>query len=851
MVEPTGGQSREGLGSVLVTPGGDVLGSADPGRFGRGTSRLSARAARRRRAAENKLAEQQAIAAAEAARRAAEEQAATQAAQQKAAEVSVASLRARTQLKLKAAERGRPFTRVEGQRFLKKKGTSIGELREATRAIRGGRLVSSTGESVAAIIEREEGEKLQTKDPSLIQSREPLIPIVGAEEFTSQPDVVKEPGKIAKINELVSETFIQPVREGAERLSKRFEKLRARDDTIGKAATILEPVLTSAREKVFFQKNLLAKAEEKLFKTNIINEAEEAFIKEFEEKPATQAATFAVGGVVGGTLKGVKLVTGPGKFSKSIDLLGVAVGGKVAFDVTKNIASEPGQKGKGKTLGAAAAGLLSFGAGARAGSRAVKFVAEPKTVIFPTRKVRDPTFREFQAEVIKGGVSKQVGTFTIKGEKSPPRKKIITTEFREFAGIKPKSVTIIPARKFTVKTPKGVVGEEAFFATEAVQRGRSKAVIISGKSKNIAIEDFGSLPKVKQLGLRRLVESKTGRPTSLRTAQTILPKKTKLNVADINTFDFVSRRGKPFPRGKRITRTVGVSRVKPLIKTPDIEVFTSETFFKDVTFPGARATGKTPRLTGTIIRKRKPISLDDFAKEGFPSFPTAKAIKKSRPSSTTQKQITKLLNPFPKPLIKASTPRARVIKAKISSTRLVPVAKSQFLSSSKSLQSQSNLNSLERFASKSAQVPQSKQLPRTKQLPQLKQLGEFRQLPRLKQAPRLKQVPQTKQPQKTKQVILLKQGSKLRRPIRPPSLFIRPRAPPRRPVTVKPPFKFDIEGKVRRRRRSSKISKEAVVFSPDFVSQIFKVRKKITKRKAREIALSGDPFRERPIPIFD
>lgn len=59
-----------------------------------------------------------------------------QARQQTQSERLVASIKAKEEVQALAEERGRPLTRIETQRELQRRGTSIGELREATRASR-------------------------------------------------------------------------------------------------------------------------------------------------------------------------------------------------------------------------------------------------------------------------------------------------------------------------------------------------------------------------------------------------------------------------------------------------------------------------------------------------------------------------------------------------------------------------------------------------------------------------------------------------------------------------------------------------------------------------------------------
>jgi len=309
------------------------------------------------------------------------------------------------------------------------------------------------------------------------------------------------------------------------------------------------------------------------------------------------------------------------------------------------------------------------------------------TTIAPTRKVLTPSFVEKQVYGISQGKQHKFSTYDIVGEYKPPRLKTVTSRFRQQLGLKPLSTKDIPAKGFNIQTVSPAIDN---FPFQVVEKRTGSNIL---RYKTISGDSFPINPRVSKLSnvddflLRRYVEGKTGLPTSSETAKVFAPRGSDFQLSDISTIKthkfnvkgkkttFIDNRlyknveadsfkvrigsdktyaeldfGKvkfEAGKGKTTETSRALTRTKQIVDTPDYEVLKSETYFKDVTKPGARASGKTPKLTGEIYIKKEPILIDSVSDVTF--INTADIVK--TPLSKTfqvQKQVSPLAKIFPK-----------------------------------------------------------------------------------------------------------------------------------------------------------------------------------------------------------
>lgn len=361
----------------------------------------------------------------------------------------------------------------------------------------------------------------------------------------------------------------------------------------------------------------------------------------------------------------------------------------------------------------------------KVGGKAYNYVAGKKEIITPIRNLKIPEFTENQIYVVKGGKEFKLSSYDITGELKPPREKIITTQLRLDLGgknapnfLRYRTLTgekaliksyiskeILPAQPFRIQTTAPAINNLPFEVVEA--RGGSNILrykIISGESSLINPR-INNLIKLDEYLLKQYVEAQTQRgiPASIQTAKTFTPRFTefessiikatktgkynlrtqtqtlidndilqtqnlkdlKISFGNKKTFAEVSYKNLRLEAGKGRTTdlNLALTRTKELLETPELKILTSETFFKDVTKPLSRATGKTPRLKGTVFIKQEPFILDTAPanfitpanikktplSESFKQFQQLeqnKILSKVLPKTPAVKTITKIINPI-------------------------------------------------------------------------------------------------------------------------------------------------------------------------------------------------------------
>ncbi len=332
-------------------------------------------------------------------------------------------------------------------------------------------------------------------------------------------------------------------------------------------------------------------------------------------------------------------------------------------------------------------GGLLFGAGA---VKTVSFLRTPIVEKVPIRPLKTSKFQEKAITVIKDGKPVRRATFKIKGETVPPIEIKVTNRFRQLFNLRPKFRKVIPAKEFSIQTTGPTIGEQPFTVVQ-VKSGQKFGTFfrITGESIPQDLASWNLLSPKERFLWQRLAERIAGRPVSLRNTPNFLSKNSakvksfiesqelgRVNIAtktlelkdlakikikngkiEITTVD---------PTGKTITRTESVSDIRTILETEKIKVADVKTFFKDVTFPNARAIGTTPSLEGKILEFKTPIVLD--AETSGVKILTKADITKTPFSKTFQEQVTKqVVTPtalrVPLPQVKPVTPTITVTEA--------------------------------------------------------------------------------------------------------------------------------------------------------------------------------------------
>ena len=253
------------------------------------------------------------------------------------------------------------------------------------------------------------------------------------------------------------------------------------------------------------------------------------------------------------------------------------------------------------------------------------------------------------------------------------------------------------------KTPKSIIK----LSRKLPYEYRPSEIIAYRLEKSVARKGFKDIFSPKRIDLVKYKGKEI--PISSKTARTFTKKGTEFELSDISTIktykyniktgkttyiddsilkttdikDFRIRFGTDktyaevgfgkvrFEAGRgRVTETSrALTRTKEFIDLPDYELLTSETYFKDVTKPFARARGKTPRLTGEIYIKKEPIFIDKFTDVKF--VQTADIVK--TPLSRTF-QVTEQAEQLAKIVPKISPAKTITTIAPTTMTsRIIPV----------------------------------------------------------------------------------------------------------------------------------------------------------------------------------
>lgn len=341
--------------------------------------------------------------------------------------------------------------------------------------------------------------------------------------------------------------------------------------------------------------------------------------------------------------------------------VGVGLTGIYVADIGTKVFLAPTYYEKGQITGIAIKDLAVLGIGARYGTRAGSFFFDEIKIKTPIRKVMTPEAKELQFSVVSEGRETTKAFYKIYGEYKPPFEVKTTTAFREYYGLKPKDLRYIPSKKYMVETMYPAELNKPFLVSEVRQGKRTiKVTKILGESEefNPRIE-LGKLTKTERYALGKMVESKTRIPISDKMLSQYFTKDVDLVRSYIKTKDLLVSKPKEYidilRTGKFTRRSQAITRTKAFIESEKIDIFLAETYFKDVTYPFARASGKTPKLKTTLYKIKEPFVLDSEPVE----FIKPADIIKTPLSKTFAPQITEQVQ-IPKELPKVLPKQTRV-----------------------------------------------------------------------------------------------------------------------------------------------------------------------------------------------
>lgn len=284
--------------------------------------------------------------------------------------------------------------------------------------------------------------------------------------------------------------------------------------------------------------------------------------------------------------------------------------------------------------------------------------AIPKVIKAPIRPLTEPTFIEVQQPVIIGGEVKTFASYEIFSERIPPQVILDSREIGGLLGSSP-SFSIQPAKYEITSTVVPITQGKPFFTITTKGKDKFLLDLIKGNAINIKPNQINKLPKVSQFLFKRL----TGSDIYVENVGKVLSKTDTYSLGGI----VKNNLGTGLPE-KTISRFQTVSRTKLLSSGDEFDLYQSKVYFKDVSKGGAiaRATGKTPSMTGYTRVYQEPIVLDKELSE----FTKSKGSTKtpfSKTFSQIEEQIKTELIEIPKPIPRTpKTPEAKTISTKAS-----------------------------------------------------------------------------------------------------------------------------------------------------------------------------------------
>lgn len=443
----------------------------------------------------------------------------------------------------------------------------------------------------------------------------------------------------------------------------------------------------------------------------------------------------------------------------------------------------------------------------------------------PLRKAKKPVaFEKTKTYIEEGKPPKTVSEYRIITEKQPPRVAYTTSTYRKMVGKTPKEIKYLPPKTTVTTTPFGATAEQTFTVMQRKIAGRPTTAMVSGvagTSRRLNVLRSGLSTPEKYL-VRQLAEYKAGgRPVTDRMLSKFYARERTRYISDIDVEKYFKLYRTPkvivtgkgvktkaydwYPRGKAVKRYKAITEIEVLGETDLYRLTRGETLFKDVTYPLAKARGKTPSLTTYALEYKKPIIVGTGKKAV--DFIRPAQIQKTPLSKTFQAQIQKpILYPPPptpkaQPYTKAVSPAVttEVMTSRVSiyagkglyertEGGLTPPAMKQLFVQTPAVTPTITQTQTPTVTQISTQVTRLTQPQIFKQ----RQAQIQTQTPFQKVIQTPKQIPMQKQIPKQAQKLMHKQilTQKLITKTPPPTPITPPPTPPPRTPTISKPFRF-------------------------------------------------------------
>jgi len=315
----------------------------------------------------------------------------------------------------------------------------------------------------------------------------------------------------------------------------------------------------------------------------------------------------------------------------------------------------------------------------------------------PLRQRKPAIAREYIETYVVGGKPYRVSDYTITTEKYAPRITRKTSLLRQQLG-KDQEFTYLPSVTTRTRTPFKATTQDSFIVLETKGGKVGSLIEVSGVSQEISraeILSYQKLTSPKKLLVQRLAESKASSPVNEKFIGKFLTDKNQryFSQIDLNVLGktrltnqgikleflkgrivkkvrepFTLYRQARYSTPQKTTRFEAITEIK-LIKEDELfELYESKVLFKDVTYPYARATGKTPELKVITLEKKELNILDDVKDVNIIRPSDIKDLKKTPFSKTYQVQELKQPTLFVPPKIPKARTITKVISPPISST---------------------------------------------------------------------------------------------------------------------------------------------------------------------------------------
>lgn len=787
----------------------------------------------------------------------------------KSSERLVRALTVQEQLKQEAKRRGKAFSRSEARKFRKERGTSIKDLREATKA--GREQLKKTGINIFEQVE----EKVTSQKKQLLENnikKEPQIKDIKTGTFTLAPkrttlQIIKDiPSKITekitgkKPREIFAKSFgIAPD------VTKKTNILEVGADVAilpiktAKAAGIITGTGAEAIAKKVAPEGIDVKLKRKEFTVftpefgTVTAQQPTGVKKEIKVREAQTVKILEpkrIGeGVKAGTALGLTLVA-----PAAVVTPGLVLGGtRTALDKEKTTTE--------RVIGGAEAGLgLAIG-----GIALTKVARTPVTITKARPVLKEPVPIQVSAVKTIGGKPTTISTFARVTEVRPETVIIRTTKGRQFLGLEPISVVKKEPKVIKQFTPLVVKDTKPFVLAEE-QLGKETVKLSKVMQKTSPTSKIKPR-KIIDLEGRVVPEEK------LKEIETFLSTKLSTKGTQVKGVEIVKELGKPTttlglvkdvkkvrvtPRtlidkpilDSKVMKTVSVSEQKLLGELGVADVYGIKTVSKTIKSPQPRPLGKIEEEK-SVLFKLKPKDSQEVKVSSITGIKSQKVKDKAIAELVPAPKVKKIpeISIDVKPVKQVS-----IVEKGTVTPVLTNLEKPALVKDKKSMSIVSDINQktkpvslsktkedkLQVIKFKPSQITVSKGISKQKEVVEKISLNTLRQ--KSDQLPRLKEL--TKQ--KAISITSLIKEPKLKTPqIYVPQTTPRPPTKPTSPIVISPVIKTSAKAQIK--KIAETIKGDYTVFVRKRGKDIETIKKKtkeeavkfLAKKLKKTVAASG------------